>query len=131
MRFSHVEPTSEEFFKTADKIGGPVEPTLGFKEVYTEIYIKRAKQPEKKNEELTANDGNEQTDNKNDDNTLANGEEDKDDNDCLMDGDKEGEADDLKLSGANGETTYQQSIQGGQPEKIKKKRGRKPKSFYI
>jgi hypothetical protein len=43
VRFSHIEPTSEEFFKTMDKMGGPLDPTLGFKEVYTEIYIKRAK----------------------------------------------------------------------------------------
>lgn len=43
VRFSHIEPTSEEFFKTLDKIGGPIDPTAGFKEVYTEIYIKRAK----------------------------------------------------------------------------------------
>ena len=44
VRFSQIEPTSEEFFKASDKIGGPVDPTIGFKEVYTEIYIKRAKQ---------------------------------------------------------------------------------------
>lgn len=43
VRFSHVEPTSEEFFKTQDKAGGPIEPTVGFREIYTEIYIKRAK----------------------------------------------------------------------------------------
>lgn len=44
VRFSHVEPTSDNFFKASnDRAGGPVEPTLGFKEVYTEIYIKRAK----------------------------------------------------------------------------------------
>ena len=44
VRFSHVEPTSDNFFKASnDRAGGPVEPSLGFKEVYTEIYIKRAK----------------------------------------------------------------------------------------
>ena len=51
MRFSHVEATSNEFFKTADKAGGPLDPTVGFKEVYTEIYIKRAKPLEKKTED--------------------------------------------------------------------------------
>jgi hypothetical protein len=45
VRFSHIEPTNDEFFKTADKVGGPLDPTTGFKEVYTEIYIKRAKAP--------------------------------------------------------------------------------------
>mmetsp|Transcript_12418 Transcript_12418/g.9022 ORF Transcript_12418/g.9022 Transcript_12418/m.9022 type:complete len:118 (+) Transcript_12418:580-933(+) len=44
-RFSHIDPTSDEFFKTQDKSGGPIDPSLGFKEVYTEIYIKRAKPP--------------------------------------------------------------------------------------
>lgn len=44
LRLSHIEPTSENFFKAnAERSGGPVEPILGFKEVYTEIYIKRAK----------------------------------------------------------------------------------------
>lgn len=44
LRFSHTEPTSDNFFKTSiEKTGGPVEPVQGFKEVYTEIYIKRAK----------------------------------------------------------------------------------------
>lgn len=43
MRFSHIDPTSDEFFKTSDKVGGPIDPMQGFKDVYTEIYIKRAK----------------------------------------------------------------------------------------
>lgn len=43
MRFSHIEPTSDEFFKASDKNGGPIDPTIGFREIYTEIYIKRAK----------------------------------------------------------------------------------------
>lgn len=46
LRLSHIEPTSYEFFKTVDKIGGPLDPTTCFKEVYTEIYIKRAKPKE-------------------------------------------------------------------------------------
>ena len=50
-RFSHIEPTSDDFFKTSDKAGGPLDPTTGFREVYTEIYIKRAKLP-KEEEEL-------------------------------------------------------------------------------
>jgi hypothetical protein len=43
VRFSHIEPITDDFFKTKDKAGGPLDPTTGFKEVYTEIYIKRAK----------------------------------------------------------------------------------------
>jgi len=44
LRFSHVEPSSDNFFKSnVERAGGPVEPTFGFREVYTEIYIKRPK----------------------------------------------------------------------------------------
>ena len=47
LRFSHIEPTSDNFFKaSSDRTGGPIEPSKGFKEVYTEIFIKRAKQPQ-------------------------------------------------------------------------------------
>ncbi len=49
-RFSHIDPTTDEFFKTSDKVGGPLDPTCGFKEVYTEIYIKRAKPKEEEME---------------------------------------------------------------------------------
>jgi hypothetical protein len=46
LRFSHIEPTSDNFFKASlERAGGPLEPHIGFKDVYTEIYIKRAKQP--------------------------------------------------------------------------------------
>ena len=38
---SHVEPTNTDFFRTIEKVGGPVEPTYGFSEVYTEIFIKK------------------------------------------------------------------------------------------
>ena len=51
VRFSHIEPTCDEFFKTSDKVGGPLDPTTGFKEVYTEIYIKRAKPKEESENE--------------------------------------------------------------------------------
>ena len=36
-----VEPTSVQFFRTIDKVGGPIEPTVGFDEIYTEIFIKK------------------------------------------------------------------------------------------
>mmetsp|Transcript_34941 Transcript_34941/g.33984 ORF Transcript_34941/g.33984 Transcript_34941/m.33984 type:complete len:92 (+) Transcript_34941:534-809(+) len=48
-RFSHIDPTTDDFFKTSDKIGGPLDPSIGFKEVYTEIYIKRAKPKDDEN----------------------------------------------------------------------------------
>ena len=38
---SHVEPTSEDFFKTIDKVGGPLEPDVSFNDIYTEIFIKK------------------------------------------------------------------------------------------
>ena len=38
---NQVEPTSANFFKTMDKLGGPIEPILGFNEVYTEIFIRK------------------------------------------------------------------------------------------
>lgn len=36
-----MEPISNNFFKTIDKVGGPIEPTVGFNEIYTEIFIKK------------------------------------------------------------------------------------------
>ena len=49
-----VEPTSAHFFRTIDKLGGPIEPTSGFDEVYSEIFIKKkAKIKETKEEENT------------------------------------------------------------------------------
>ena len=38
---NHVEPTSGYFFRTIDKVGGPIEPTIAFNEIYTEIFIKK------------------------------------------------------------------------------------------
>ena len=38
---NHVEPTSSNFFRTIDKVGGPIEPTAGFKDIYTEVFIKK------------------------------------------------------------------------------------------
>ena len=38
---SNIEPTSDDYLKTLDKFGGPCEPSSGFKEVYTEIFVKR------------------------------------------------------------------------------------------
>lgn len=38
---NHVEPTSGYFFRTIDKVGGPIEPTTAFNEIYTEIFIKK------------------------------------------------------------------------------------------
>ena len=38
---NHVEPTNSNFFRTLDKIGGPIEPTVGFNDAYTEIFIKK------------------------------------------------------------------------------------------
>lgn len=59
VRFSHIEPTSDSFFKASnDRAGGPCEPVLGFKEVYTEIYIKRAKRPEPPTEKAPQYDEN-------------------------------------------------------------------------
>ncbi len=101
VRFSHVEPTSESFFKASnDRAGGPIEPHLGFKEVYTEIYIKRAKR------ELPP---------------LPEGDDKPEDADG---GDKEDDEEEEK-DGAPGQNQAQPA------EKIKKKRGRKPKSFYL
>ena len=36
-----VEPTSDDYLKTADKFGGPVLPTANFSDVYIEIFVKR------------------------------------------------------------------------------------------
>ena len=42
---SHVEPTNTDFFRTIEKVGGPIEPTTGFSEIYTEIFIKKKAKP--------------------------------------------------------------------------------------
>lgn len=42
---------NDEFFKSMDKKGGPIDPVVGFKEVYMEIFIKRAKKNKEENEE--------------------------------------------------------------------------------
>lgn len=46
LRYSHIDATTEGFFKANERNGGPTEPVYGFKEVYTEIFIKRAKPQE-------------------------------------------------------------------------------------
>lgn len=106
VRFSHVEPTSDSFFKaTNERAGGPCEPVLGFKEIYTEIFIKRAKRPEiiEKPPMFDENGNPIEVEDEG-----SEGEEEKKD----------------PAGGALGGTA--------QPtEKIKKKRGRKPKSYYI
>jgi hypothetical protein len=90
LRFSHIEPSSEAFFKaSSERAGGPVPPSLGFKEVYTEIYIKRAAKPLPN---PAADDGDER----------------------IEDGDGGPE-----------------EAKGADSDKVKKKRGRKPKSFYL
>ena len=38
---NQVEPTSRNFFRTIDKIGGPIEPNKGFSEIYTEIFVRK------------------------------------------------------------------------------------------
>jgi hypothetical protein len=42
-RLSNQNVITDEFFRTIDKVGGPLDPTDCFAEVYTEIYIKLAK----------------------------------------------------------------------------------------
>jgi len=104
VRFSHVEPTSDEFFKTSDKSGGPIDPISGFREVYTEIYIRRARNP------LKSTFGEE---------SMNDIEEEKDGMEDAKEGD---ECDNEERKTDNDQLTN---------EKTKKKRGRKPKSFYL
>lgn len=107
-----MEPTSDNFFKASnDRAGGPVEPSLGFKEVYTEIYIKRAKR------DLPPL-------NMGEDGDLDDNEEKKDD--------EEGDEDEhVPSTAANQSASLQPNPSALNSEKIKKKRGRKPKSFYL
>ena len=39
---STIDPTTDEFFKAEDKMGGPSQILEGFQEVYTEIFIRKA-----------------------------------------------------------------------------------------
>ena len=50
-----MEPTSRNFFRTIDKVGGPIEPTVGFDEIYTEIFIKKKTKITPAKEEVTDN----------------------------------------------------------------------------
>ena len=52
---NQVEPTSRNFFRTIDKVGGPIEPTVGFDEIYTEIFIKKKTKVTPPKEEVTDN----------------------------------------------------------------------------
>ena len=69
---SHVEPTNTDFFRTIEKVGGPIEPTTGFSEIYTEIFIKKKAKavPQEFNE-----DGEMNEDGENEDDCEGEGEE--------------------------------------------------------
>ena len=122
LRFSHIEPTNDNFFKaSSERTGGPVEPSLGFKEVYTEIYIKRAKQPQPlppiTDEQPGLGDQGEGDEKMED---VEGGEE----INPQPEENKEIQPNPSTVINLNAPTN-----QNG--EKVKKKRGRKPKSFYI
>jgi hypothetical protein len=98
-----VDATSEGFFSAiTERSGGPIEPQTGFKEVYTEIYIKRAKpkEPEPAGEEGNLGEPEH----------VINEDEDP----LEIEPDEETKGD-----------------RNSNAERIKKKRGRKPKSFYL
>ena len=57
-----VEPTSREFFRTSDKVGGPIEPTVSFNDIYTEIFIKKKAKPTPRADENTTNQENDKSD---------------------------------------------------------------------
>ncbi len=38
---SAIDPTTEEFFRSSDKTGGPTEVDYSFKDVYTDIFIRK------------------------------------------------------------------------------------------
>ena len=48
-----VEPTSRYYFRTSDKSGGPIEPSMSFNDIYTEIFIKKKAKPAPATEDLT------------------------------------------------------------------------------
>jgi hypothetical protein len=53
---SLVDSTKVDYFRTLDKIGGPVEPTFGFSEIYTEIFIKKkSTRPDSESDEESQN----------------------------------------------------------------------------
>jgi len=55
---NQVEPTSRNFFRTIDKVGGPIEPTTSFDEIYTEIFIrKRMRATQSKDRDSEGEDG--------------------------------------------------------------------------
>ncbi len=38
---SAIDPTTEDFFRSSDKTGGPTEVDYSFKDVYTDIFIRK------------------------------------------------------------------------------------------
>lgn len=50
-RIGNSNVMTEEFFRSYDKVGGPLDPLEGFADVYTEIYIKLAKKDGNKTKE--------------------------------------------------------------------------------
>lgn len=50
-RVTLVDSTSEDYFRTTERGGGPLDPVVGFKEIYAEIYIRPAPKPLMEEEE--------------------------------------------------------------------------------
>ena len=84
---NHVEPTSSYFFRTIDKVGGPIEPTTAFNEIYTEIFIKKkAKVTNTKDEE---GEGSEKEDDQDENNLTGKQEaQEGDEGEAMEDDDK-------------------------------------------
>ena len=97
---SNTDPCSSNFFKSIDKQGGPIFPDIGFQDIYTEHYLPKEESKEK--------DGDSQnSENEENDETVE--------------------------KKAENELNYPHQIEhqfDANGDMIKKKRGRKPKSFY-
>lgn len=73
---NHVEPISNNFFRTIDKVGGPIEPIVGFNDIYTEIFIKKkTKAPVEKDENEDGSGEDDNEDNEDESQKIDDGKE--------------------------------------------------------
>ena len=117
---NHVEPTSSFFFRTIDKVGGPMEPTVGFNEIYTEIFIKKKT---KVAEEKDEND----SDKEDGDELMAETVKDADEVDGDGEVEKEDKADAEEADEEQKDKELDEAEKKDQPEDVKEETSEKPK----
>lgn len=104
---SNTDPCSSNFFKSIDKQGGPIFPDIGFQDIYKEHYMPHEESKEKEEGDDEAQ------------------QSDQEDNENAGTAEKKLETSLPDIAPQISEHQYDAN-----GEMIKKKRGRKPKSYY-